>query len=224
MSAQPDPEQQPRSPDGPAPEAVRNEGIRTLLAMASQGDAEQHLPMAQVLGNLQQGAFGMFLLLAILPAFLPLPGVAGALSGPLVMLIGAQMAIGLRSPWVPGFIGRRGPRRRTLYRFTRRLDKPLRQLDRLLRPSFWPTIAPLPARMFTGLQLVLLGLLLSLPIPFTNYLFGFQLLLYALALLERDGRLMAVNWAGGIGAIAFFGFGTGELVTYLGRLANDWLG
>ena len=221
MTAPPDP------PDGapPAePAAVRNEGIRTLLQMASEGDPDAHLSMSQVLGSLQQGAFGMFLLLAILPAFLPLPGVAGALSGPLVMLIGVQMAIGLRSPWLPGFIGRRGPRRRTLHRFTRRLDKPLRQLDRLLRPSFWPTIAPLPARMFTGLQLVLLGLLLSLPIPFTNYLFGVQLLLYALALLERDGRLMTANWAGGVGAIAFFGLGTGELVTYLVQLVQDWLG
>ena len=224
MTAQPDPQQQPTSPDGQAPQTVRNEGIRTLLAMASDGDPEQHLPMAEVLGNLQQGAFGMFLLLAILPAFLPLPGVAGALSGPLVMLIGAQMAIGLRSPWLPGFIGRRGPRRRTLHRFTRRLDKPLRQLDRLLRPSFWPTIASLPARMFSGLQLVVLGLLLSLPIPFTNYLFGLQLLLFALALLERDGRLMLLNWIGAIAAISFFGISSGQLLTYLTRLVNDALG
>lgn len=221
MTAPPEPGPAGHGPGGP-PHAVRNEGIRTLLQLASQGDPDARLSMSQVLGSLQQGAFGMFLLLAILPAFLPLPGVAGALSGPLVMLIGAQMSIGLATPWLPRALGRRGPRRRTLYRFTHRLDRPLRKLDRLLRPSFALAVAPLPARMFTGLQLLLLGLLLSLPIPFTNYLFGCQLLLFALALLERDGRLMAINWAGGIAAIAFFGLGTGELVTYLVQLLDGW--
>ena len=202
--------------------APRNEGIRTLLELAANGAPDQRLGLQQLLSRLRQGAFGMFLLLAILPAFIPLPGVAGALSGPLVMLIGAQMLIGLRTPWLPGFIARRGPRHRTLQRFTRRLAGPLGRLDRLLHPRLSILVETLPAHMFTGAQLVVLGLLLSLPIPFTNYLFGFQLMLYALALLERDGRLMAVNWAGGLAAIAFFGFSSGHLLTYLLRLYNDW--
>lgn len=208
----------------PGPATARNEGIRTLMAMASEGDPEQHLRLREVLGGLQQGAFGMFLLLGILPAFIPLPGVAGALSGPLVMLIGAQMLIGLRSPWLPPLIARRGPRRRTLERFTRRLARPLHFLDRLLKPRLSAVIEPLPARIFTGVQLLVLGLLLSLPIPFTNYLFGLQLLLFALALLERDGRLMLLNWIGAIAAISFFGISSGQLLTYLTRLLNDWMG
>lgn len=209
----------PRDPG--AAGVPRNEGIRTLLAMASQGDGEQHLHIQDVLGGLAQGAFGMFLLLAILPAFIPLPGVAGALSGPLVMLIGGQMLVGLRSPWLPAPIARRGPRRRTLHRFVSKLQRPLTWLDSVLKPRLPLTIEPLAARLFTGAQLILLGLLLSLPIPFTNYLFGFQLMLFALALLERDGRLMLLNWLGGVTAIAFFGISSGQMLTYLTRLAND---
>lgn len=209
----------PRDPG--AAGVPRNEGIRTLLAMASQGDGEQHLHIQDVLGGLAQGAFGMFLLLAILPAFIPLPGVAGALSGPLVMLIGGQMLVGLRSPWLPAPIARRGPRRRTLHRFVSKLQRPLTWLDSVLKPRLAITIEPLAARLFTGAQLILLGLLLSLPIPFTNYLFGFQLMLFALALLERDGRLMLLNWLGGVTAIAFFGISSGQMLTYLTRLAND---
>lgn len=202
-------------PDPHLAAVPRNEGIRQLLAMASQGDPEQHLQLKQVLGGLAQGAFGMFLLLAILPAFIPLPGVAGALSGPLVMLIGAQMLIGLRSPWLPGWIARHGPRRRTLLRFVSKLQRPLAWLDSVLKPHLAAIIEPLPARMFTGLQLIVLGLLLSLPIPFTNYLFGLQLMLFALALLERDGRLMLLNWLGGLAAITFFGVSSGQLLAYL---------
>lgn len=213
------------APPDPATFGVpRNEGIRTLLAMASQGDPLQRLHIADVLGGLAQGAFGMFLVLAILPAFIPLPGVAGALSGPLVMLIGAQMLIGLRSPWLPGFIARRGPKRRTLHRFVSKVQRPLTWLDSVLKPRLASTIEPLLARIFTGALLIVLGLLLSLPIPFTNYLFGLQLLLFALALLERDGRLMLLNWVGGVAAIAFFGLSSGQLLTYLTRLINDLLG
>lgn len=210
-------------PEPSPPGIPRNEGIRTLLAIASQGDPGQRLHIADVLGGLAQGAFGMFLLLAILPAFIPLPGVAGALSGPLVMLIGMQMLIGLRSPWLPRAIARRGPRRSTLHRFVGKLQRPLTWLDSLLKPRLSLAIEPLPARIFTGLLLLVLGLLLSLPIPFTNYLFGFQLMLFALALLERDGRLMLLNWIGGVVAIAFFGISSGQLLTYLTQLGNSLL-
>ena len=48
-------------------------------------------------------------------------------------------------------------------------------------------------------------MLLALPLPATNYVFGLILLAYAIALIERDGRLMAIAWVAGlveIGVIA----------------------
>src|SRR3546814_15543527 len=69
------------------------------------------------------------------------------------------------------------------------------------------------SRVFTGLLLILLGLLLSLPIPLTNYLFGAVLLLFALAMLERDGVLMLVAWTGGVAAVATFGVLSGKFAT-----------
>ena len=64
-----------------------------------------------------------------------------------------------------------------------------------------------------GVLLVLLGLLLSLPIPFTNYLIGGLILLFALALLERDGALMLVAWGVGIVTLATTGTLSGGLIT-----------
>jgi len=92
----------------------------------------------------------------------------------------------------------------------------------MLKPRLAPVIQPLPARMFSGLLLILTGLLLSLPIPFTNYLFGFQLLLFALALIERDGALMLFNWVCAIAAALFFGLGSGQLVTGVLDLLLRW--
>lgn len=212
----------PEGDCGPAPGAYRNEGIRTLLSMFEHGDPEEQQPLGRILQGLQESAFGVFLFIAILPAFIPVPGIGGAVSGPLVLLIGLQMMAGLSRPWVPGFIARRGPRRGTMHRFLGRIDRPLRRLDRMLKPRLSALVWPLPARVFTGLLLVMTGVLLSLPIPLTNYLFGFQLLLFALALIERDGALMLFNWIAALAAGLFFGLGSGQLVSHSIDLFQRW--
>lgn len=51
-----------------------------------------------------------------------------------------------------------------------------------------------------------------LPIPFTNYLLGGLILLFALALLERDGAMMLVAWGVGIITVGTTGALSGELV------------
>ena len=210
--------------EGTSPQrpVYRNEGIRNLLAMFEFGDPAQQMTLGRILQDLQQSAFGVFLFVAILPSFIPIPGLGGAVSGPLVLLIGLQMVCGMRRPWLPGFVARRGPRRKTMHRFLDRIDGALRRLDRMLKPRRPLLLDPWPAHAFTGLLLILLGILLSLPIPFTNYLFGFQLLLFALALLERDGLLMLVNWIAAVAAIAFFGFSSGQLVGYTVALLERW--
>ena len=209
--------------DGAAPgNGYRNEGIRTLLAMFDHGDPEEHLSLGQILKGLEQSAFGVFLFIAILPSFIPIPGIGGAVSGPLVFLIGVQLLCGITRPWLPGFIARRGPKRGTIHRFLGKISRPLQRLDRMLKPRLPALIGPLPARMLTGTLLLLVGLLLSLPIPFTNYLFGFQLLLFALALLERDGALMLFNWVAAIAAGLFFGLGSGQLINESIALFQRW--
>ncbi|HEY0335348.1 MAG TPA: exopolysaccharide biosynthesis protein [Stenotrophomonas sp.] len=207
-----------RPADMPAPEPrheVRNEGIRTLLSMFDHGDPEETLRLRDILGDLRQGGFGVFLFVAILPAFIPIPGVGGAISGPLTILIGLQMMFGMRKPWMPDFIGNRGPRRATGQRFVNKIAPLLRWLDRLLKPRLQVLIEPLPAHAFTGLLLVATGVLLWLPTPFTNYLFGVILLMFALALLERDGVLVALCWAAVIACLVVFGAAAEQIVDML---------
>jgi hypothetical protein len=55
-------------------------------------------------------------------------------------------------------------------------------------------VTRLPWSLLSGLALVILGVLLALPIPFTNYLFGVVLLAFSFALLERDGALLLAMW------------------------------
>ena len=195
-------------------------GTRAMLAALAIGPADEVIKLREVLEGLGRSVFGMLLFIATLPAFLPIPGVAGALSGPLVVLVGAQLLVGMRKPWLPRFVSERGPMRGTMARFEHRISPWLDRLEHLIRPRLTVLLEHRAATMFTGLLLVLLGILLALPIPFTNYLFGVLLMAYALALLERDGALLLLAWGAGIVAIAVFGVLSGALAT----AATHWIG
>ncbi len=189
----------------------RDAGTRALLDALLDGDDQQTLDFGALMRGLGRRAFGMLLLLSTLPAFIPIP-IGGALSGPLVVLLAAQLFIGLRRPWLPAFIARRGPKRQTLARFENIIAPWLLRLERVVRPRLGVMLDHRLASTLTGILLLLLGLLLSLPIPFTNYLVGGLILLFALALLERDGALMLVAWGVGIATLATTGTLSGGLI------------
>jgi len=189
----------------------REAGTRAILDALLDGDPAQSLDFDHLLDGLGRRAFGMLLFVAALPAFIPIP-VGGALSGPLIMLVAAQLLVGMGHPWLPGFIARLGPKRQSLARFERIVDPWLARLERIVRPRLTVVLDHPLASAFTGLLLLLLGLLLALPIPLTNYLLGGLILLYALTLLERDGALMLVAWALGIVALVTTGALSGGLI------------
>ena len=199
------------------PEGIHEAGTRVLLDGFATGDPDDVLQLGAVFAGLGKRSFGMLLFVSTLPAFIPIPGVGGAISGPLVALIGAQLLVGLRKPWLPGFIARHGPHRHSVSRFRDLLSPGLARLERVVRPRASGMLDHRLASAVTGLLLILLGILLSLPIPFTNFLFGALLLLFSLALLERDGLLMGVAWAMGAIAVGVFGVLSGQLAAMAAR-------
>ena len=93
------------------------------------------------------------------------------------------------------------------------------RLEHLVRPRLRPLAGSRLANAFTGLLLIGLGVLLALPLPMTNYVFAGTLLLFALALLERDGALLLALWVvAGAGLVA-----TGLLSEELATLVHGWL-
>ena len=200
-----------------SPEGIHEAGTRDLLDAFTVGHPDDVVRLGEVFAGLGKRSFGMLLFVSTLPAFIPIPGVGGAISGPLVILIGAQLLIGLRNPWLPPFIARHGPHRHSVSRFRDLLSPWLGRLERVVRPRASAMLDHRLASAVTGLLLILLGILLSLPIPFTNFLFGALLLLFSLALLERDGLLMGVAWAMGAIAVGVFGVLSGQLAAMAAR-------
>ena len=186
-----------------------------LLHKLAEGDPQQTVYMRDLFSNFGERGFGMLLFFSTLPAFIPIP-VGGPLSGPLVVLVGLQMMALRKQPWLPKFIADRGPRRHFIQSFERKISRLLKWVDRITTPRMQALIDAPYSRIFSGVLLVVLGILLSLPIPFTNYVFGVLLIVFALALLERDGRLLLITWIVSLVTIASIGMLSQGLVSLIG--------
>jgi hypothetical protein len=182
-----------------------------LLRHALAAQSGETITLGEFIDPLGERAFGFLLLALALPNFIPAPIGVGGVMGVLVVLVGLQMLIGLEQPWLPRTLRRRGHPRASVERFVTRITPMLRWLERLSRPRL-ERLARHPVHRVSGLVLVLLGAALALPIPFTNYPFGFLLLMFGVALIEGDGVLLTVTWALTLALIvALFGFGHAAL-------------
>lgn len=191
---------------------------RRLIEQLAEGDAQGSITLGEILDRFSERSFGVLLLIFLLPCFIPLPFGVGALSGALAGLIGVQLLLRIDHPWLPGWLARRPIKRESLIRFRNRMSRWLERLERLTRPRDEFLFEHPLAHAFTGLMLLVLGVALALPLPLTNYPFGLILLAYAFALIERDGRLLAIGWVlGVIEVVAVVGL-SGSLMTWIGRL------
>jgi hypothetical protein len=169
-----------------------------LLARALEASTGKEITLGEFLDPLGERAFGFLILILALPNFIPVPIGVGGVMGVLVIFVGAQLLLGFEHPWLPGALRRRGIKRTSVERFVKRLTPLLRWLERLCRPRL-EALTRHPAHRISGFLLVLIGIALALPIPFTNYLFGLLLVVYAVALIERDGIALILAWIASAG-------------------------
>lgn len=165
-----------------------------LLERIAREDGAPDVTLGELLDRFDGRAFGVLVVVATLPAFLPTPVGAGAIAGPLVVLLGLQMLAGLQHPWLPQWLRRRSFARVRIDHLLDRLGDGMAKVERLCRPRAAIVLQGAGWR-FTGGLMALHGVALSLPVPLTNYPFGFVLVILAIALVERDGALVAACWA-----------------------------
>lgn len=151
------------------------------------------ITLDDVLDRIETRAFGFLLIFLALPNLIPVPIGIGAVCGPLAAFLGLQMTIGLEHPWLPRWLRTRGLSRETMARFLGRLGRAMARIEKLCKPR-WLFLTEGMGERFSGLVLIALGLVLSLPIPFTNLPLGGALLVTAIALSERDGVLLVACW------------------------------
>jgi len=156
-------------------------------------DEDPTVTVGEIVHRCGPRAFGALLFFFSAPNWLPLPpGSSTFLSIPLVLLT-PQVAVGIRSPWLPRFVDARKMKREGLRKGIAKLLPSLERVETVSRARWGFMFGPLGDRMI-GLTCFLLSLVLILPIPLGNMAPAAAIAAFGLSLVQRDGILALIGY------------------------------
>ncbi|MFK7762878.1 MAG: exopolysaccharide biosynthesis protein [Roseobacter sp.] len=172
-----------------------------------------------ILGQLHERAFGLFLLVLALPCCIPfLYGIPQIVALPL-MFVSAQILLGRQTPWLPERLATRSVSVEGLQSLAQRAGPWLRRIEAFSRPR-QAQLTRAPLDRIVGLALVLFSASILVPLPGTNTVPGFAVVLISMGLLQRDGILVLVGMVLGTAWIASLIFAGATLAS----LIKTWMG
>lgn len=185
-----------------------NSGQRASAIISALVERGETVPLRirDLLDALHERAFGMAMLVFVLPNCPPMPGIpyVSTLTGAPICLFALQMLFGMERPWLPAGIARRQIPQHRVRGVWRRLLPPFQRVERIVRPRHLALTSQMAERMLAGIVFVLAAIL-ALPIPAGNLLPSWAIMLLSLGLMERDGRLVMFGVATSIVALAWVG-------------------
>jgi hypothetical protein len=195
------PPEAPSGPDAPREER-RGRRISGVLVALADGAKGERVSFGEMIDAFAARAYGPLIVLFAAPNILPvaLPGISAVLGAPLILLT-AQMAIGMQRPWLPGLLRRRSLAREDFSRLVGKIAPRLHRVERMSRPRLLPLTGPVGQRLI-GLTGLVLALVVFLPVPFGNAIPGVALVLMAVGLLGRDGLAVIAGAAIGLVGLA----------------------
>lgn len=147
------------------------------------------VPVSLILAELRGRAYGALSFVLALAGVLP--GIS-FLAGTILIAIAAQLVIARPVPRLPKFIADRHIPARLLEKWLRRILPWLEKVEKYIRPRA-PFLSGAVMRSIAGIMLILLGIALFVPVPFSQLLPGIAALTISVALLERDGPVLLLG-------------------------------
>jgi len=121
-----------------------------------------------------------------------------------------QMLSGREAVWLPKFLLSKSLTADQFRKLAEKMLPRLQWLEGRVRPRYWPFGNSRMAERTIGLVALILGTVVTLPIPFGNWFPALACALFGLALAERDGLVLVAAGVAVIIAITMLGvvFGT----------------
>lgn len=183
----------------PLPKPIRRRLSRRLVR-AARGPGPEDVALEALIETLGERSFAWALVLFALVNMVPMPIGANMITAIPLILVTAQMALGLPQMWLPEFVMRRQVNRRSFQKLVLRLGPLIRPIERMLRPRHTYLFAPRRERA-VALLLLAVALALFVPIPLSGYLPAGALLVAGVGLVERDGLVLLAGLGLGVVSI-----------------------
>jgi hypothetical protein len=170
---------------------------------------DRPLPLSILLERVGTNGFGTIAGILTIPMLIPLPiPLAGfsALVGSGIILMGCQLALGYKKPYLPQRIARQELSSAASQKLLSKIDRLLQPLERMSRHRFSRFINGWWSCRIIGVCLAWDALLMSLPlpIPLTNLLPAYTILFLSIGLLESDGLFILFGYGMTTATTVFF--------------------
>ena len=149
-----------------------------------------------------------------------IPGTTTVLGAPLI-LMGLQLMVRQDQLWLPRWALGRSIDRATYSTGLEKVLPPLRMVERLSRPRL-PVMTSEVSEMLIGIVTFLLACILVLPIWGGNLVPALIISTFGFGLMQRDGIVVLVGWAG-VGGVCLFIWLAWELVSRAFGPAIQWV-
>jgi hypothetical protein len=163
-----------------------------VLYELAHGEGER-VTFREILLGLRHRAFGFTMLIFALPACLPMPPGIPTVCGIALVIIALNLIAIRRRLWLPRVIADKSVARADLRRIVERVLPYLQRLERICKPRIAIVTEPI-GKVFIGLVVLALGVLMILPIPFLgNMPPGAAAVIIAIGVTERDGVVVLIG-------------------------------
>ncbi len=173
---------------------------RRLVRAAGPRNCGDGMTVGDLVGTLGDRSFGWCIVLFALINLIPMPLGSMIMSLPL-MLVAAQMALGLPKLRLPQAVMRREVGRKRFQKVVMRLRPLFRPIERIVRPRHRIVFAPRNEQAI-GLVLLAVSVALFLPFPLSGWMPAVALLVTGVGLVERDGLVTLAGVGLGLAAVA----------------------
>ncbi len=137
---------------------------------------------------------GLAALLLLVSAFnmLPLPPGTSLISGIPCLILSWQMMLRRKAAWMPQRVLNQVITEDTVTMIRTKVVPKLFWIEKFIKPRYWP-FSPGNDEFAIGVICIITSTLLILPIPLGNWTSAISMTLLALALVQRDGLLLAIG-------------------------------
>jgi hypothetical protein len=191
------PHDQLRSPAAASGSRRTSQLLRHFVA----SHTEPRISLGALRDALDDRGFGVLLFIFALPNLVPvnIPLLSAVLGVPLVLLA-AQLSYGRHKPWFPDWLTSPSFPREGFVAVVNRALPFLERVEKVLRPRLTVLLSWTGERL-VGIAILILAVVLTLPIPFVNWLPACGIAVFGLAIVEKDGVAVLVGLALGIASV-----------------------
>ena len=180
-------------------EAIPSNDLSSADQDLSDRPHTERVTLANILELAGERTFGFILVLLALPSALPIPAPGySAPFGLLIILVSAQMMLGLHRPWFPQKIRASSLSRKQAQGLIKAGLPWLQRLETLSKPRLSFISNTQLGRILIGLVIILMGIFMMIPIPGTNTVPAMIVFILGFSLIEEDGFISLAGLAAGL--------------------------